>query len=298
MANQLSEAEKFVNQLAEAYSDVDAEPQRMQAKAATEALVPLGDAAVQAIARQKEGLPTDAKVQVIAILGRIGSPSARQLLNSLLDDASQAVRTAATEELTRLRDAKAVDKLLLALESRHVQTQVDAVHALAKMGVGAAITPLERIAESGHPLLAKEAHTAIIQITGGIPALAKVAHDPQRPPEDRRSALGALGASDQPAAVSPLLEAAASPDESIRFGAINALNNLCYSVALSDAERQKVVGVMVQVLHRDKSDRCRVYAASVLGAIRDKQAITALKRASQNDPYARVREIASRVLEI
>jgi len=297
MANQLSEAEKFVNQLAEAYSDVHAEPQRVQAKAATESLVPLGDAAVQAIARQKEGLPTDAKVQAVAILGRIGSPAARQLLNRLLDDESQAVRTATTEELARLRDVTAVDKLLRALESRHVQTQVDAIHALAKMGVEGAITPLQRIAESGHPLLAKEARIAIIQITGGIPALAKVAHDPQRPLEDRRSALGALGTSDHPAAVSPLLEAAADPDEAIRFGAINALNNLCYSITLSDAERQKVVGVMVQTLHRDRSDRCRVYAASVLGAIKDEQAIAALKWASQNDPHARVREIASRMLE-
>jgi len=298
MANQLSKAEKFVNQLAEAYSDVHAEPQQVQAKAATESLVLLRDVAVQAIARQKEGLPTDAKVQAIAILGRIGSPAARQLLNSLVDDESQAVRTAATEEVARLRDVTAVDKLLQALESRHIQTQVDAIHALAKMGVGAAIAPLQRIAESVHPLLAKEAHTAIIQITGGIPALAEAARDVQRPLEARRSALGALGASAHPAAVSPLLEAAASPDEPIRFGAINALNNLCYSISLSDAERQKAVEVMVQTLHRDKSDRCRVYAASVLGAIRDEQAIAALKWASQNDPYVRVREIASRVLEI
>jgi len=297
MANQLSEAQKFVNQLAEAYSDAHAEPQRVQAKAATESLVPLGDAAVQAIARQKEGLPTNAKVQAIAILGRIGSPAACQLLNSLLDDESQAVRTAATEELARLRDITAMNKLLQALESGHVQTQVDAIHALAKMGVGAAINPLQRIAESGHPLLVKEAHTAIIQITGGIPALAKVAHDPQHPLEDRRSALGALGASDHPAAVSPLLEAAASPDEAIRFGAINALNNLCYSISLSEAERRNVVGAMVQTLHEDSSDRCRVYAASVLGAMKGKQAIAALKWASQNDHYARVRETASRMLK-
>ena len=297
MANQISKADKLVNQLAEAYSDIHTEPQQVQAVAATESLVPLGDVAVQAIARQKEGLPTDAKAQAIAILGRIGSPAARQLLNSLLDDESQAVRTAATEELAHLRDVTAVDKLLQALESGRVQTQVDAIHALAKMGIGAAITPLQRIAQSGHPLLAKEAHTAITQITGGIPALAKVARDAQHPLEARRSALGALGASDHPAAVSPLLEAAASPDEAIRFTAINALNNLCYSVSLSDAERQRVIGVMVQTLHRDKSDRCRVYAASVLGAMSDRQAVAALKWASENDPYARVREIASTMLE-
>ena len=296
MANRLSEAEKSVNQLAEAYSDVHAEPQQVQAKAVAESLLLLGDAAVQAIARQKENLPTGAKVQAVAILGRIGSPAARQLLNSLLDDESQAVRTAATEELARLRDTTAMNKLLQALESGHVQTQVDAIHALAKMGVGAAITPLQRIAESERPLLVKEAHTAIVQITGGIPALAKVAHDPQRPPEDRRSALGALGASDHPAAVSPLLEAAASPEEAIRFSAINALNNLCHSITLSDVERREVVGIMVQTLHKDKSDRCRVYAASVLGAIKDEQAIAALKWASQNDTYTRVREIASRML--
>ena len=297
MANQLSEAENFVNQLAEAYSDIHTEPQRVQAKAATASLVPLGDAAVQAIARQKEELSTGAKVQAVAILGRIDSPAARQLLRSLLNDGSQAVRTAATEELARLQDVSAVEKLLPALESQHVQTRLDAIHALAKMGVGAAINPLQHIAESRQPLLAKEAHTALIQITGGIPALAKAARDAQRPLEARRSALGALGASAHPAAVSPLLEAAASPNEAIRFTAINALNNLCYSISLSDAERQRVIGVMVQTLHKDRSNRCRVYAASVLGAMKDGQAIAALRWASQNDPHARVREIACRMLE-
>jgi len=297
MANQFSKAEEFVNQLAEAYSDVHAEPQRVQARGATESLVQLGDIAVQAIARLKENLPTDAMLQAVSVLGRIGSPEAHQLLRSLLDDESQAIRTVATEELARLRDVAAVDKLLRALDSQHIQIRVDAIHALAKMGVDEAVNPLQRIAESGHPLLAKEANTAIIQITGGIPALIKVACDAQRPLEARRSALGAIGASAQPTAASPLLEAAVSPDETIRFTAINALNNLCYSISLSDAERQRVIEVMVQTLHGDQSDRCRVYAASVLGAVRDERAIAALRWASRNDRYARVREMASKVLE-
>ena len=75
MANQLSEAERFVNQLTEAYSDIHVEPQRVQAKAATAALVSLGDAAVHAIASQKGKLPTGAKGQAIAILGQRGSRS-------------------------------------------------------------------------------------------------------------------------------------------------------------------------------------------------------------------------------
>jgi HEAT repeat protein len=102
-------------------------------------------------------------------------------------------------------------------------------------------------------------------------------------PAERRSAAAALGASEQAAAVEPLIHALDDAERDVRFEVACALGSLA---------DKRAVGPLVVVLRTDTDPGVRAEAAQALGLIGDSKATEALDQAHRHDRHPRVRGIA------
>jgi len=112
-------------------------------------------------------------------LGMKGGEDALRALMVAVEDSNEdlIVRGRAAQMLGKMKDPRAVDPLITALEARGYQTPIHAAEALGQIGDGRAVAPLLAMMEAHDNDGARDAATK---------ALTRLGHDPAQDELDKR----------------------------------------------------------------------------------------------------------------
>lgn len=211
----------------------------------SEALVSLGEAAVDEVARHLRTADQDQRKFVVEVLGAVGTTRARDILTSALDDADVNVRTAVAEALGRIGGHEIITRVRAKLgQSRHdIQQSVYLLDALAS---ARARLPFEELEE----------------FIGKAPVA--------------RSLYPVLGLTGDRRALQPLVEGTARGSEGTRHVAIIALTSLITtadeSMRATLAELLRARPKVIERLHEAldaEDDRVAAAAIQVLAVLDD-----------------------------
>jgi HEAT repeat protein len=136
--------------------------------AAVEILIRLGRQAVPALLEELHCSDADVRKFVLDVLGDIDDDTGIGAMVAALGDADQNVRSAAAENLGKLRAAAAIPALLTSMESGDLWFRFTILAAIAQIGAPMAVEPLLRYRED--PLLRKALFDCLGKI-GGLESL-------------------------------------------------------------------------------------------------------------------------------
>jgi HEAT repeat protein len=139
-----------------------------------------------------------------------------------LGSSSRSMRREAVEALGKLRDARAVEPLIVALEDDDWWVRSGAARALRKLGDTRAVEPLIAVLRDEEELVRQHALRALGQIWQ-LPDLTRLGSNDRSVQEEAAEALGELG---DTRAVEPLIAALKDKDKGVREKAAEALGKL------------------------------------------------------------------------
>jgi len=223
-------------------------------------------------------------------MGELAMPAVEALM-AACDDEDLFVRWAAYDALGKMRDRRALDPLVAALEDNRNEknNRCAAIGALGKLGDVRAVTPL--LCHAGEfPGGVEEVACLMAVRSLGVEAVEPLVEAAKDDDEKVRAhavqVLGMIGETlDRPQAVEPLAEAAKDDDEGVRAHAVRALG-----IIGETCDEPQVVPVLIQAL-ADGSEHVRGVAASYLGRIKSPAAVDRLITAL-DDPSWSVRQDA------
>jgi len=230
--------------------------------------------------------------RAVEALGKIRNNQAEGPLVKMLDDKAPDVRTLAAEALDNihwkpkteqeriayyiargywdsliLSDVSAIESLIAALENESINTRVNAMITLGKIGDARAIEPLIKILKD--KILKDEDVTL------------------------RETAAMALGEIGNVRAVEPLIEVLDDANANVRIAAITALGKIGGTRAIEVFMR--VLGYKAPNLYGDRNPEVRKEAAKMLGEIDDARVVEVLMHVFEEDDDADVRLQAAEV---
>lgn len=240
--------------------------------AAAKALVRIGAPSVEPLIAVLKGAPEDIREAAVKALVKIGTPAVAPLV-AALHHASLDVRTAAAEALGEIRDLRAVEPLVAAIQDSGVRQvaiesliKIGDVKALVKAGAPS-VDPLIAALEHGNPSLRRLAANALGQIGDPRAVELLVAVLPDGDLHLRRLATTALGQIGDSRAVESLIAVLQDAPVRIREAAAEALGQLGDPAAVEP----------LIVMLRHASLDMRKAAAQALRKIGDPRAIKPLE---------------------
>lgn len=217
-------------------------------------------------------------------LAKLGQPAVEPLIEALKEEDSWVRPKAAAEALGNIRDAKAVETLIEALNDKNKNVRKGATRALGKIGQPA-VEPLIEVLNDKNKDVREGATRALGNIgdTKAVEPLIKALEEGDS--FVRQQAAEALGKIKDARTVEPLIEALKDKDMGVRGQTAEALGKI------RDA---KAVESLIEAL-RDGGYYVRQQAAKVLGNIGDARAVESLIE-TLKDKNEFVREEATRAL--
>lgn len=197
-----------------------------------------------------EPVARGAWLHAISDLGRFGLTTDADLHVALSDDADAAKQAAVCWALGHLKDERAVDGLVRAME-RNNEVAFEAANALVRIGSKRAVASLVTLLRSSAPLPRRAAAAYALGYLGGQSgnALDDVLGDRRQPASLRARCAEALGVMRWRAALESLMSATYDPSPEVRFWSIYALGELGDPMArstvaarLHDAEEVATLG--------------------------------------------------------
>jgi HEAT repeat protein len=216
--------------------------------------------------------PEFARINAATALGEIGDELALEPLIATLRYETPAIRLAAAQALGDLKHPGSVEALLMALEDKAPEVRRSAIWSLSVIGDERAFDGLARIASNSavDPRLRSIGGFALGRLDQerAIPIFSSMLAD-----DAVISSLDPMLVSMGTAAIPPLLEAAQSENQTIRFTALRFLNRY-----IQRERDPRIVEFLASVLHVDDLDMRRA-AAMMLGRAGDARAINTLVEA-------------------
>ena len=278
------------------------------------ALVNLGEAAVDEVARALEGGEfSDMRYKSAWILGKIGSPRAVEpLCRALLNDPDHVVREWSAAALEALGREEAISSLVLAMKRDSTRdVRLRAAVALRSLQAAEALRGLLSYSE---PEVRGMAVTGLAKIrhTDSLPDVARLLEDEDV--EVRRRAAAFMGETftsdtkgiDTAEALACLERALHDGDSTVRCEAVRSLGrirgetacdmamqalrdgewNVRYAAvtALGEIGHNKALESLVDVMFGDDDEEIRAWAAWSLGEIGDERAVEPLQKAYKTCP--------------
>ncbi len=168
--------------LQSAMIDLQSDSSTTRSEAAVE-LGKLGDrAAAEPLLTAVSDVDADVAREAATALGLLGDPSAIQPLIDVVDNANgyfhTVVRAAAASSLGQLKDVRAVDALLAAVNDSVVEVSAEAIRALAQLGDARAVRPLIDVVQNQSGFFADVSRRAAVLALGhlgGVEASAELA---------------------------------------------------------------------------------------------------------------------------
>jgi HEAT repeat protein/energy-coupling factor transporter ATP-binding protein EcfA2 len=208
---------------------------------------------------------------IVEALLKIGTPAIKQLIAVMHDDPE--IRGCVEDDLYGVRDARAIDSLIIMLRDPEKDVRIFAASALRKIGDARAVEPLIAALNDTSMAVRFYAMDALGKIgdVRAVEPLIALLCDPD--PNVRREAIEVLGRIGDTRAVRPLIVALRDPDSKVRREAAYALGKIGDPSAVEP---------LIAAL-RDTDAGVRIAVANVLGDIRDVRALPELERLSLED---------------
>lgn len=251
----------------------------------------------------------------------VGSPQAvAPLITSLSNDEIGGIRGMAAEALGRLKDKRAMEPLLAALNDPERLVRWRAAEALGRLGDGQAVDPLIALLKNGDTY-ARQLAARVLSILGDRRALAPlIATLDDEDVYVRCSVAEALGELGESQALDALLAVLNDGERFVRWSGIEALGHLGDGRAVKPlvallgdedlhtgelaaralgelGERQALEPLVATLANEDINAYIRMRAAEALGMLGDQQAVAPLTVAL-TDWSSKVREAAARALDV
>lgn len=168
---------RAINLLLKALRDVDWQVRR----AATNALVGLGEAAVLPLIGVLPFEEYGVQIFALEALGRIGSPSAFPAVLEMIEDDDIQTKRAAVAALGKIGVLEAVPALLPLLAHHDLPLRLSVLRSLGQLGDARAADAVLAILLADEAMLAMEAHkTALLLGDGMLPSLEKLLYSTER----------------------------------------------------------------------------------------------------------------------